>query len=174
MSRIADHGILYGCGGCGGRMMGLRPFENLLEDGLGARVWIASEAEGVGGAGRAGGAGGACPFCARAMQAPTADAGAPDGLAVCHVCHQVWMPASADDWIRAHAAPGVSALPQAAPLPSVCSNCGAPLQPDEDGRCRFCHTQVAAPAPIVVNVESTPTAGDRFLDALSGLLTKPV
>jgi hypothetical protein len=123
-------------------MMGLSPFEQLLGEGLGAHLWTScTESNGYGGA---------CPFCAQPMRTPGADIDAPAGLVMCHTCQEVWYPAAAESWVGAHGHAG-SALPAAvAAMPAECVNCGAPYEPDENGRCPYCHVQVAAPQPIVV------------------------
>jgi len=134
-------------------MMGLAPFEHLLADGVGSRVWIGA-AEG--------GPAGPCPFCQAPMHRPDGDAEAPAGLEVCRTCQQIWVPAAAGPWLTAHAAPpagGSGSGPDAASVmaaPSECSNCGGPYQPDEDGRCHWCQAQIGAPQPIVMLVDSPP------------------
>jgi hypothetical protein len=152
-------------------LIGLSPFEKLLQDGVGARVWVASS-DGEPGA--------RCPFCSQAMRQPEADAGGPAGLAVCHTCQQVWIPSSAADWINANAAhvEGAPAFAAEAMAPTECGNCGAPFQPDDLGRCRYCHAQIAAPTPIVFEVDqpAAPTAAHTggLLGALASVLTQPV
>jgi len=43
------------------------------------------------------------------------------------------------------------------------------------GRCRFCHTQLTAPEPIVVNIQGAPAGtGNKLLDAVVGLLNAPI
>jgi hypothetical protein len=108
------------------------------------------------------------------MRQPTADGSLPAGLATCHTCHQVWVPASASDWMVAHRAAGAG-VSSADPPPAECSNCGAPFQPDDDGRCRYCRAQIAPPPPIVV-FESEPAErpGIGLLGSIVSLLTQPV
>ena len=165
MTRVANHGVRYGCAACDGRLLGLRPFEQLVPDGLGAALWIAS----------AGGApAGRCPFCDRALCAVPASAGGPDGLAVCRLCEQVWLPATAAPWLAAQAAQAAPAAADGAAagaaalatMPTRCGECGAPWQPDEMGRCHYCHTQLTAPAPVVV-FEPAPVAAGDLLGALA-------
>jgi hypothetical protein len=145
--------------------MGLSPFEQLLEDGLGARLWVASDD---------GPAGNPCPFCHQLMRQP-AGIDAPNGLALCHICQQVWIPADASDWISSHPGAGVGGPAPAAALPERCENCGAPLQVDPAGRCVYCHTQLMAPEPITVNFETAPaTTGSRLLDAVAAFVGRPV
>jgi hypothetical protein len=166
MTRVADHGVRYQCGGCGGRLFGLSPFEQLLQEGVGAHLWVAS---------KSGAPGVDCPFCTHPMRQPTAEASLPAGLAACHTCQQVWVPASASDWMAAHLAAG-AALPSADPQLVECSLCGAPFQPDDDGRCRYCRAQIAAPAPIVVLASESPgvPAATGVLGSLVSLFTQPV
>jgi Zn-finger nucleic acid-binding protein len=145
------------CSSCRGRMMGLSPFEHLLADGAGAQVWVGSEE---------GGPAGPCPYCHAALRHPDGDPEAAVGLAVCRTCQQVWVPASAAEWMTAHAAssgrPGADAASVVA-APAQCSNCGAPYQPDEDGRCHWCQAQIAAPQPIVMFMEQpVPDHGIRL------------
>jgi hypothetical protein len=109
------------------------------------------------------------------MRQATADASLPAGLAACHTCQQVWVPASAGDWLAAHLAAG-AARPSADTPPVECSHCGAPFQPDDDGRCRYCRAQIADRPPIVV-LASPPAAlpaRTGVLGPLVALLTQPV
>jgi Zn-finger nucleic acid-binding protein len=162
---------LYQCPSCEGRLIGLSPFEKLLQDGVGARLWVAASG---------GEPGPRCPFCTQAMRQPAADADVPAGLAMCHTCQQVWIPASAADWINAHAAhlDGPSPFAAAATAPTECANCGAPFQPDDLGRCRYCHSQIAAPTPIVFELDQPAVPNTSFggglLGALASVLTEPV
>ena len=149
------------CPSCSGHLYGLAPFERMLADGMGARVWTGS-AEGS--------TGGPCPYCSAAMHKSDGDADAPAGLAACRTCQEIWVPASADAWMTAHAAAGsadgASPAPgAAAAAPTECPTCGAPYQPDGDGRCRWCHTQIGAPEPLVVFLpqpEPAPSGGFRL------------
>lgn len=147
------------CPSCSGHLYGLAPFERMLADGVGPRVWTGS-AEGS--------TAGPCPYCSGAMHRPDGDADAPSGLAVCRTCQEIWVPASADGWMAAHAfagasssgaAPGATAAPAA---PVECPTCGAPFQPDDDGKCHWCHTQIGAPEPAVVFVETPQPASSGF------------
>jgi hypothetical protein len=137
MHRVVDHGIRYGCAACAGHLLGLVPFRHLLRDGEGGRIWVASEA---------GELTGACPFCGQPMREVPASAGGPAGMAVCRTCEQVWIPGSAEGWLADHAPHGVDGLVRLPVLPSECNDCGAPWQPDDMGRCPFCHAQLTAPA----------------------------
>jgi Zn-finger nucleic acid-binding protein len=171
MNRVADRGVRNQCPGCGGLLFGLSPFERRLKEGVGARVWVASSQSGLPGP--------ACPFCNQSMRQPAADGQAPAGLAMCHTCEQVWVPASATEWMNANAAPDAAPFPaSAAAPPAQCSNCGAPFQPDDSGRCHFCHAQLAAPPePVFIEMTppySQPRTGSRLLDALAGFLTDPI
>ena len=171
MQVSASHGVRYECPGCHGRVLGLSPFEQMLQDGVGPKVWVASS-DGEPGA--------LCPFCANHMRQPAADAGAPAGLAVCRTCQQVWIPASASDWMAANAAPNVTPdAAVAAAQPTECSNCGAPFQPDDLGQCHYCHAQITAPTPIVFEVAPTSVhtglaASGGLLGALASVLTTPL
>ena len=152
------------CAACGGSLHGLSPFEQLLAEGVGARLWVAS---------KDGPAGVACPWCSRPMTAPVAP-DSPAGLVMCHLCQQVWVPAGAGSWMAAHASPAAVATGTATGpgRATECAICGAPLDPDDMGRCRYCRAQVAAPRPIVVELQpaSDPLGGGllsdlaRFLD----------
>jgi DNA-directed RNA polymerase subunit RPC12/RpoP len=165
LARGSDHGVHYQCPQCSGRVMGLSPFEQLLNEGVGAKLWVASED---------GPAGQPCPFCHQPMRQP-AGIDAPDGLALCHICQQVWIPAEASDWLRSHSAPGASSSAPVAALPERCENCGAPLQVDPAGRCVYCHTQLMAPEPITVNFQTAPAStGSRLLDAVAAFIGRPV
>jgi hypothetical protein len=106
-------------------------------------------------------------------------------MALCHTCQQVWVPVSAADWLAANAAniggkagqTGVASPLTATPPPSECANCGAPYEPDEAGRCRYCRAQISAPAPIVFTVEETTPSGrsgSGLLETLAALLTEPI
>jgi hypothetical protein len=152
MQRGSGSGLTYVCPGCRGTLLGLSPLEHLLADNLGNRIWTATAEPG-------GPTAGACPYCTQPMRQPDPSAGAPEGLAVCRFCQEVWYPASAADWLAAHARAGESgagsvALP--APRPTHCDNCGAPFTPDEAGHCPYCHEQIAPPAPIVVIQQAAP------------------
>jgi len=165
MSRIADHGVHYECA-CGGRMLGVSPFEHLLADGVGARLWMVSE-EGPLGA--------RCPFCGRPMHEVPPGADGPAGIATCHTCEQVWVPPSVATWVGAHAAhpgpAGMGAAPEgSAGHPPRCEDCGAPWQPDRDGRCPFCHVQLSSPEAMVVTLAPARRPAERLLDAISDLI----
>lgn len=135
---------ILACPSCGGRVYGLAPFERMLASGTGPRIWIAAAS---------GSAGPPCPYCSSPMRRPDAEPGAPQGLAVCRSCEQVWVPQAATAWMAANGAGGGSVLPP--PLSATCDNCGAPYSPDEEGRCRYCHAQIGAPAPVVVFVDGS-------------------
>jgi Zn-finger nucleic acid-binding protein len=164
LAKSADHGMRYQCPQCEGRLMGLSPFEQLLKDGLGAKLWVASS-DGPGGR--------PCPFCHQAMR-QAAGTDTPDGLQLCHTCQQVWIPAGASDWLASHAAAGATLPAPVAQLPERCDNCGAPLQVDPAGRCVYCHTQLMAPEPVTINFESAPeSTGSRLLDAVAAFMGRP-
>ena len=144
MARLTDHGIHYECAACSGRMVGFVPFEKLLAAGEGQRIWQACEQ---------GQAAGRCPFCAHDLHAPST--GAPAGLALCRQCAQVWIPSDAQQWLSSQAATPATAAADASAAPDAHPHdgleCGAPWEPDERGRCRYCKTQLAQPpAPVVV------------------------
>ncbi len=138
------------CSSCRGRLYGLSPFERLLAEGVGARVWTGAAD---------GSSAGPCPYCSVPMHRPDGDADPPPGVAVCRTCQEVWVPAGAADWMSAHAAAGSAGVAGVATAPSECSSCGAPYQPDEEGRCHWCHAQIADPQPVVVFMEQAPQAG---------------
>lgn len=148
LSVVAANGTrTLDCRACGGRLYGLSPFERLLAEGVGARVWT----------GASGGTpAGPCPYCSVPMHRPDGDPDSPPGAAVCRACQEVWVPTGAADWMAAHAAAGSAGVAPPAAAPSECSNCGAPYQPDEDGRCHWCHAQIAAPQPLVMIMEPEP------------------
>ncbi|MBV9661845.1 MAG: hypothetical protein JO337_11880 [Acidimicrobiales bacterium] len=129
----------------------------MMPEGEGARMWVASN-EGTDAA--------PCAFCARPTKA------APEGVCFCHRCQEVWVPPG---FVVPNPPPAVSGL-LPAPAATRCGNCGAPIEPDEMGRCRYCRAQVAAPQPIVVEIDSGARSGsgDRLLDGLVGLLTDPL
>ena len=79
MTRVADHAVRYRCPACQGQMLGLVPFEHILEDGMGARIWVASSE---------GAPGGPCPFCRRPMRQVPASDDRPPATAVCRTCEQ--------------------------------------------------------------------------------------
>lgn len=141
------------CPSCRGRLYGLSPFERMLSEGVGVRVWTGAAD---------GSAAGPCPYCNVPMHRPDGDPDAAPGIAVCRRCQEVWVPAGASEWMSAHTAagdagsgPGGSGSLASAP-PSECSSCGAPYQPDEEGRCHWCHAQIAAPQPIVFMMQPEP------------------
>jgi len=142
-------------------MLGVSPFAHTLAEGIGARLWVASED---------GAPGGPCPFCARPMrQVPPQDDGSA-GIAACHRCEQVWVPPSAGAWVAAHAARPAAGSEPPAEHSLRCDGCGAPWEPDGDGRCRFCHVQLSTPQAVVVTLVPARRPGDRLLDAITGLL----
>jgi Zn-finger nucleic acid-binding protein len=145
---VAANGArVLSCPSCRGRLYGLSPFERMLSEGVGARVWTGAAT---------GAPAGPCPYCTAAMHRPDGDPDAPPGAAVCRACQEVWVPAGAADWMAAHGAAGPAGVAAAATAPSECSNCGAPYRPDDDGRCHWCHSQIAAPAPVVLVMQPEP------------------
>lgn len=165
MQVSSGRGVQHECADCGGHLVGLSPFEQMLQDGVGRHIWVASSD---------GDPGVACPFCTRPMRQPAPESGAPAGLALCHTCQQVWIPASASSWVNANAVrnDAAPALSQPTVEPAECANCGAPFQPDELGRCLYCHAQIAAPTPIVFEVDQpTSPIGGGLLGALASALT---
>jgi hypothetical protein len=62
--------------------------------------------------------------------------------------------------MTAHSAAGAPGVATATAPPAECSNCGAPFQPDEDGRCHWCHTQISAPQPLVLVMQPAPGPAD--------------
>ena len=137
------------CPSCSGHLYGLAPFERMLSDGVGPRVWTGSSE---------GSTGGPCPYCSAAMRKPDGDADAPKGISVCRTCQEIWVPASADAWMQSHAAAGSAGVAPSAATPTECQTCGAPFQPDPDGRCHWCHTQITAAEPVVVFMPSPEPA----------------
>ena len=140
------------CPSCSGHLYGLAPFERMLSEGVGSRVWTGSSE---------GSTGGPCPYCSAAMRKPDGDADAPKGISVCRTCQEIWVPSSADAWIQSHAAPGAggaAGVAAAGAGPAECPTCGAPFQPDGDGRCHWCQTQISAPEPVVVFVPAAEPA----------------
>ena len=121
----------------------------MLADGVGARVWTASET---------GSTAGACPYCGAAMHSADGDPdGVPAGVCLCRTCQVVWVPENAAGWVTSHSsAQGQAMAAAGASLPTECANCGAPYRPDEDGRCHWCHTQIAAAQPLVVVMQAQP------------------
>lgn len=136
-----DHERVLVCPACSGQMHGLSPFERLLADGVGASVWVAAED---------GRPAQQCPYCRLAMRRPDRLAGAPDGMAVCRLCEQVWVPVRAASWMAEHRGTAATAATATPPMPTRCENCGAPAEPDELGRCRYCQAQISSPAPVLL------------------------
>jgi hypothetical protein len=145
MARVVFHGVHHECGSCGGRLVGLVPFQEELVPEDAARVWRLSE-EGT--------AVGRCPFCDGELRAPDGEAGT-GGLAVCRRCQQVWVPKAAAPWMEAHAAHSKADAPASQPShPDSCPSCGAPYSPDANGDCRYCRAELADPVPVLVAVPS--------------------
>jgi hypothetical protein len=142
-------------------MLGIVPFEHLLEEGLGARLYVAS---------REGEHAASCPFCEHPMQKAPDDLDGPPGLAVCHLCEQVWLPLGSADWIAEHSAQKRVGSPAAAqaPQPAQCEECGAPFAPDAEGHCPYCHAQLTKLEPVIV---AMPTPAGT-LDGMVGILGK--
>jgi hypothetical protein len=131
------------CRSCGARLIGLAPFERLLQEGVGNGVWIACAETPRSGP--------ACPFCQQGMHQPPPEAVMPKDLSVCRLCQQVLVPASATEWMTQFALSAPGAGPVAAPAPATptdCSNCGAPYEPDENGCCRYCHAHRVRRQPL--------------------------
>jgi hypothetical protein len=161
MVRVADHGVRFQCP-CGGRMLGVAPFERLLDDGVGARLYVASAD---------GDQAGPCPFCSRPMRSVPETADGPPGVAVCRLCEQVWLPADVESWMAAHAAhAAASTTPTLMAEPTRCEGCGAPWAPDTDGRCRYCRAQLTAPEPVVVTMGPARRPADGLAGAIATLL----
>ncbi len=161
MRRVTDHGLRFECS-CGARMLGVAPFERLLADGVGRRVWVASEE---------GAPVRPCPFCHHAMRDAVAG-----GIAVCRPCQQVFVPDTASGWMAASASAVAAGAAATAPTrPASCSGCGAPWQPDEGGKCRYCRAQLETPVVTVVMSAPGPARGGGLLgdilDAALDLLT---
>ncbi|HWE53925.1 MAG TPA: hypothetical protein VG435_00340 [Acidimicrobiales bacterium] len=144
LASVPSASHILACPSCDGRVYGLAPFERMLNDGVGARIWMASAS---------GPPGSACPYCSKPMHRPEAAPGAPEGLAVCRLCQEVWVPGPATAWMVANGA--TAPEPMAPALPATCANCGAPYEPDESGHCKYCQAQIGAPAPVVVFVPDT-------------------
>jgi hypothetical protein len=143
-------------------MVGLRPFEDLVADGLGAQLWIASES---------GKPAGGCPFCNQSLHAVPPSAGGPEGMAMCRLCQQVWLPSGADSWVTAHAGrSGAGGPSPLAAMPTRCEECGAPWQPDDMGRCHYCQAQLTVPTVVVF--ETPPAPAPRAADVLMGALAR--
>jgi hypothetical protein len=135
------------CPSCHGRLYGLSPFERLLPEGIGMRVWTGA-ADGTPAR--------PCPYCTAPMRRPDGDPDASQEICVCRTCQEVWVPAAASAWMAAHAAPATTGTPASAPPPSECTNCGAPYHPDEDGCCHWCHAQIGPPQPVVMFMQPEP------------------
>jgi hypothetical protein len=156
MTQVADHGVRFQCG-CGGRMIGLAPFKHLLDEGVGARVYVAATEPDPAVT---------CPFCQRGLSRPPASAEGPPGVAVCRLCEQVWLPADAGDWMAGHAFRAAAAEAPAAE-PSRCEGCGAPWAPDSEGRCRYCRAQLSTPQPVLVVMAPPRPAVDGVVGGLT-------
>ena len=164
MTRVADHAVRYRCPACQGQMLGLVPFEHILEDGMGARIWVASSE---------GAPAGPCPFCRRPMRQVPPSEDRPPAAAVCRTCEQVWIPAAADTWVSQHAAANLRLSPLHS-MPTECSACGAPWHPDTQGACPYCHAQL--PPPVLSTYEPAPPApsGEPFLSTVIGLFDRGI
>jgi hypothetical protein len=161
MTRVADHVVRYRCPACQGQMLGLVPFEHLLDQGLGARLWVASSE---------GSLWNPCPFCDRPMRQIPPAPDRPPATAVCRTCEQVWIPLAADPWISEHSpARGPSPLRQ---VPTECTTCGAPWQPDEQGACPYCHAQLTAPVLVTLDATQPAPAPQPFLNTVIGLFDR--
>ncbi|HMC40662.1 MAG TPA: hypothetical protein VKI19_13430 [Acidimicrobiales bacterium] len=141
------------CRSCGGRLYGLSPFERQLADGVGARLWTGAAS---------GSPAGPCPYCSNPMHHSDGDPDAPAVVAVCRLCQEVWVPAAAADWLTAHRAADGSAPTVPTAPPAECSNCGGPFQPDEGGRCHWCHAQITAPQPLLLMLQPEPAVDSGF------------
>jgi DNA-directed RNA polymerase subunit M/transcription elongation factor TFIIS len=146
-------GRVLSCPACKGHLYGLSPFERMLAEGVGTRLWTASAT---------GQAAAACPYCGAAMHRadgalmalPT---GVPIGVTVCRKCQVVWVPDEAAGWVASHSSTeGQAVAAASATRPTECANCGAPYRPDDDGQCHWCHAQIAAPQPVVVLLQREP------------------
>lgn len=152
----------YRCQTCGGTLEGFYPFRSSLAEGLGQHLWVAAaegrEVE-------------PCPYCYRPMRSPADGGEIPGGLGICRGCEQVWVPGSAASWVAAHADRGPDGAVARLNAPAECPNCGAPYEPDQDGRCRYCRVQLTtAPAAVIVFEQPSPSAHG----GLWGLLDRPL
>jgi len=166
MARVVYHGVRHECASCGGRLVGLAPFQGQLEPADASRVWRQSEE---------GAAVGRCPFCGGDLHAP---AGEPDagGLAMCRRCQQVWVPKTAAPWIEAHTARKQPDEPEPQRLhPDDCPNCGAPYSPDANGHCRYCRAELDDPVPVIVALPSPEhTPQDVSLGGVAGAVVDTI
>ena len=121
-------------------MQGVAPFERLLDEGVGARIYVAA---------RQGAAAPPCPFCRHPMHGVPPGTDAPPGITVCHLCEQVWLPHAASEWMASHTSRSPASTVPA--HPARCDDCGAPWSPDNRGQCRFCRAQLTAPLLVPVS-----------------------
>jgi hypothetical protein len=52
----------------------------------------------------------------------------------------------------------------------VCATCGAPWEPEAEGRCPFCRTELMSPQPVIVTVAAAEPPPRRLLSHIAATL----
>lgn len=132
--RNDDNGLHHTCQVCRGFAVTIWLFDELLADGVGAGIWRSSQS--------ATADGDPCPLCGQRLRpvdppTPTDDGGR---IEVCRNDEVVWVDATVIPLLPVH--PGLSTAGIAAPEPTRCPTCGAPISDVLDDRCHYCRAHI--------------------------------
>jgi Zn-finger nucleic acid-binding protein len=129
----------YGCPACGGVLLGIAPFRQLVGQRLGHQLWVeAMEVEQVTGTGP-------CSFCGAPMKPAPVENGR---VWACKTCEMAFLDEAALTGFRSGGLRVEVATGESVPR---CENCGAPLLHSWDTRCTYCLAPIVQ--QTVANVE---------------------
>jgi len=153
LERVSTAGALrFQCGSCRGAAFGLPVMRRLLADGAAIQAWMVSKSVEP--------TGQPCGFCRQPQRPVSLSSGTPPtaSVEVCRPCEMIWVPADQLAALPAREAAAAGRATAAAVAPACCPSCGAPLQTDADGTCRYCHRQAVAPQLVVIAGAPAPDA----------------
>jgi hypothetical protein len=139
-----DNGLHETCPACHGFAVTIWLLDELLVDGAGGAVWRASAT--------ADRDGDPCPSCRKPMAMVTGPGDA--AVQVCRGCEVVWVDVDAQKRLPARAElksdPALAdSNGTGSAMPTECPNCGAPYEPNLDGRCTYCRHPMRVQGPSV-------------------------